>query len=181
MRIGAIDTPANLIKLGPDLQPITIDWLWVGIRAREGDVAPSRGLRSSAQVTVRAWWDDSLVPGRYLRAEHRLLLIDDVRDITGQQVEMQLACSELIGQPGEYRAEGQPPRSCRICLIHSAPVVDEAGRVTDYQTRAEIALIEAGRPQIGDQLVVGDVTYNVIAYDDGSDDGVVRGLWLEAQ
>ena len=41
------------------------------------------------------------------------------------------------------------------------------------------ALIEVGRLQVDDQLQVGGVLYNVIDYADESDDGIVRGLWLQ--
>ncbi|PKM30228.1 MAG: hypothetical protein CVV07_07370 [Gammaproteobacteria bacterium HGW-Gammaproteobacteria-11] len=128
---------------------------------------------------MRAWWDDRLVAGRYLRAEGRLLLIDDARDVTGQQVEMQIACSELVGLVGEYRPAEGVPVGCRVHLMHEAPVLDEMQRVTAYKTRAEVAVIEVGRPQPGDQLVVDGELYNVTDYADDTDDGVVRGLWLE--
>jgi len=53
------------------------------------------------------------------------------------------------------------------------------GQVTEYRTKAEVALIEVGRPQVDDQLVIDGARYSVIAYADETDDGVVRGLWLE--
>lgn len=179
MRIGVIDTPANLVELDPDLQPVTIDWLWVGIRAKEGTTPAPAGLRSSAQVTVRAWWDDRLQQGRYLVAEDRLLHIDNVRDVMGTRVEVQIAATELIGQAAVLVPEVGEQRPCRVFLQHAAPVLDAMGQVVDYKTRAELALIEAGRAQPGDALHVAGVGYQVVDYDDSSDDGVVRGVWLE--
>ena len=51
--------------------------------------------------------------------------------------------------------------------------------MVDYRTRAEVALIEVGRVQVGDQLRLGDEHYAVIGIAAEGDDGVVRGLWLE--
>ena len=69
--------------------------------------------------------------------------------------------------------------ACRVHLTHQVPYRDELGQATDYRTRAEVAIIEVGRPEAGDQVSVGGVLYNVDAYADESDDGVVRGLWLD--
>lgn len=180
MRSGNLDTPADLLELSPDMCSRTIDWLWVGIRAKENaDPPAASGLRAPAKITVRAWWDERLRPGRYLRAESRLLLIDDVRDFNGQRTEVAITCSELIGEPAEFRPLEAAPVTCRVHLTHQAPYRDEMGQTTDYRTRAEVALIEVGRAQPDDQLLVGGALYNVIAYADESDDGVVRGLWLE--
>lgn len=180
MRSGNLDTPADLVELDGQLRPRVLDWLWVGIRSKENAEPPAAtGLRAPAQVTVRAWWHDGLRPGRYVRTADRLLLVDDVRDFTGQRAEVVITCSELAGTPGEYRPLEGVPAPCRVHLTHEAPYRDELGQTTDYRTRAEVALIEVGRPQPDDQLLVGGVLYNVIAYADESDDGVVRGLWLE--
>lgn len=180
MQIGAIDRPADLLWLDPDLQPVCIDWLWVGVRAKEsGDSPAPSGLRAPAKVTVKAWWDDRLVQGRYLRFDGRLLYIDDVRDPTGDRVEVVMTASELVGQPAEYRPAGLAPVCCRVHLRPVAPYVDDDGRMTDYQLAAQVALIEVGRIQVDDQLVVAGRTYNVIDYVNESDDGVVRSVWLE--
>lgn len=179
MRTGRLDTPADLLVLGADLQAQLIDWLWVGITAKDaGDVPVAAGLRNPGRVEVRAWWDDRLRNGRYLRAGQRLLLIDSARDVRGQQTELVLTCTELIGQPGQYLPADGTPRCCRVHLTHEAPYRDELGQVTSYMTRAEVAIIEVGRPQEGDQLRVSGVPYVVAHYADESDDGVVRGLWL---
>ena len=181
MRAGQLDTPANLVELDPDLQPVTVDWLWVGIRAKEGTTPAPAGLRSRAQVTVRAWWDDRLQQGRYLVADDRLLHIDNVRDVMGARVEVQIAATELVGQQATLLPDAGGAVSCRVFLQHEAPVLDAMGQVVDYKTRAELALIEVGRPQSGDVLQVAGVSYQVIDYDDRSDDGIVRGVWLERQ
>ncbi|AYF88629.1 hypothetical protein D6Z43_16270 [Pseudomonas sp. DY-1] len=182
MRAGRLETPADLLALGPDLQAQYLDWLWVGIRAKDAVDAPlAAGLRSPAKVEVRAWWDERLLQGRYLRTEGRLLILDGVRDVIGQQAEVVMTATELMGEPGEYRPDDGSPRPARIFLRHISPFVDENDRLTDYRLQAEVALVETGRVQLGEQLVIGGCVYNVIGYVDGSDDGVVRSLWLEAQ
>lgn len=113
------------------------------------------------------------------RASDRLFLIDDVRDFTGKRVELAITCSELVGQPAQYRPQEGVPVPCRVHLTHEAPYRDDMGQVTEYKTRAEVAVIEVGRPQADDQLMVSGALYSVIAYADDTDDGVVRGLWLE--
>lgn len=179
MRAGQLSTPADILRLNADLTVSMLDWIWVGIRSKESTDAPAHtGLRAPAKVTVRAWWDDRLQAGRYLRGDDRLLLIDDVRDFTGQRAEVAITCSELVGQGGQYQPADGPPRCCRVHLTHEAPYRDELGQVVNYMTRAEVAIIEVGRPQEGDQLRVGGVNYVVANYAADTDDGVVRGLWL---
>ena len=179
MRAGQLSTPADILRLNADLTVSMLDWVWVGVRAKESTEAPAHtGLRAPAKITVRAWWDERLQAGRYLRGDGRLLLIDDVRDFTGQRAEVAITCSELAGQPAEYLPAGGGTVPCRVHLTHQAPYLDDLGQVTDYRTKAEVAVIEVGRPQVDDQLLVAGQLYSVIAYADQSDDGVVRGLWL---
>ncbi|MDU4255577.1 hypothetical protein [Pseudomonas sp.] len=181
MRIGAIDTPADLLQLSPEHSPVMLDWLWVGLRARDsGDVTAPAGLRSPAKVEGRAWWDERLIQGRYLRTDERLLLIESVRDVIGGRVELVLTCAELVGEQAEYRPEGGAAVPCRVFITHSAPVFDDENKVTDYRILAELALIEVGRCQVDDQLLIGGQLYNMIDYAGSSDDGVVRGMYLEA-
>lgn len=180
MRAGQLSTPADILRLNADLSVSVLDWVWVGIRAKESTDSPAHtGLRAPAKVTVRAWWDERLQAGRYLRAEGRLLLLDDVRDFNGQRAEVAITCSELVGECCEYRPAERPPRPCRVFLNHSAPYLDDIGQVVDYRLMAEVALVETGRPQVDDQLLVSGVLYNVIGIANRGDDGVVRGLWLE--
>lgn len=181
MRAGRLNTPTDILILDADLGVQVLDWIWTNIAAKDSADAPApTSLRSPAKVEVRAWWDDRLLQGRYLRAEGRLFHIDSVRDVTGQQAELTLTATELVGAVAEYRPAVGAPVACRVLLTHGAPYLDELGQVTDYRTRAEVALIEVGRPQVDDQLLVGGTLYTVIAYADDTDDGVVRGLWLEA-
>ena len=179
MRAGRLDTPTDILLLNADLTVSVLDWVWLGIDSKESTDAPAHtGLRAPAKVTVRAWWDERLQVGRYLRGDGRLLLIDDVRDFTGQRAEVAITCSELVGLAGQYVPADGVPRCCRVHLMHQAPYRDELGQVASYMTRAEVAIIEVGRPQEGDQLRVGRELYVVSNYADDSDDGVVRGLWL---
>ncbi|WP_312669719.1 head-tail joining protein [Stutzerimonas nitrititolerans] len=180
MRAGNLNTPAYLLELTPDLCRREIDWLWVSIRSKESAEPPAAsGLRAPAKVTVRSWWDERLRAGRYLQADDRLLLIDDVRDFTGQRAEVVITCSELVGLPAQYLPCQGVPVHFRAHLTFEAPYRDELGQVTGYRTRAEVALIEVGRPQEDDQLSIAGTRYTVIGYADDTDDGVVRGLWLE--
>lgn len=180
MRAGALRHRATILSLSVDLSAISLGSCWVGIRAKEaGDVQAASGLRTGAMVEVRARFSALLTAGCYLRSGSRLLHITSARDPMGSGAELVLSCDELLGEPAEYRPDGGMPAACRVHLLHSAPYLDDMGQVTDYKTRAEVALIEVGRPQVDDQLLVSGVLYTVIAYASDSDDGVVRGLWLE--
>ncbi|MFU3269258.1 hypothetical protein ACM7LV_31365 [Pseudomonas aeruginosa] len=180
MRAGRLDTPADLLVLDEDLAPRCIDWIWCGIQTKENAEPPfPGGLRNPAKVEVRAWWDERIRQGRYLRADGRLFHIDSARDFTGRRAELEITATELIGEPATYRPDGAPPRNCRVFLNYDAPWLDENGQATAYKIRAEVALIETGRVQVGDLLEVDRVRYYVVDYADGTDDGIVRGLWLE--
>lgn len=181
MRAGRLDTPATLLELDADLQRVEVDWLWCGIQTKESAEPPyPGGLRNPAKVTIRTWWDERLRQGRYLEADDRLFHIDSVRDFTGRRAEVALTATEFIGEAGVAMPDGLPPKVCRVFLVHEAPYRDELGQATSYKTRAEVALIEAGRLQAEtDQIEVGGALYNVVDYADQSDDGIVRGLWLD--
>lgn len=181
MRAGNLRHRAEVLSLGVDLSPVSHGSRWTSIRAKDAADAPAAtGLRSPAMVEVRARYSTELIQGRYLRHGQRLLHITGVRDPLGTRAELVLSCDELIGEAATYTPAGGAPTACRVHLTHNAPYLDELGQVTDYRTRAEVALIEVGRPQVDDQLMVGSTLYTVIAYADETDDGVVRGLWLEA-
>lgn len=180
MRAGRLNTPATLLDLDASLQRVDIDWMFCEIKTKESVDAPfPTGLRNPAKVAIRAWWDVRLRQGRYLQAQERLFHIDSVRDFTGRRVELAITATEFVGEAATALPAEQPPRPCRAFLVHEAPYRDELGQATSYKTRAEVALIEAGRLQVDDQLQVGGVFYNVIDYADESDDGIVRGLWLQ--
>lgn len=180
MRAGELRHRATLLALGHELCRIELGRVWLGIQAKESaDPGYPTGLRSFARLDIRARYSDKLTQGRYLVHGDRLMHITSARDPLGNRAELRITADELVGQPAEYRpAEGRPV-PCRVHLTHEAPWLDEMGAVTSYKTRAEVALIEVGRPQVGDQIHIMGTLYNVIAYADESDDGVVRGLWLE--
>lgn len=180
MRSGRLDTPTSILVLGADLDVQVLDWIWCGIQTKETAEFPyPAGLRHPAKVGIRAWWDCRLLQGRYLRTDGRLFIMDSVRDFTGLRMEVAITATEFVGECGEYQPAGQPPRPCRVFINYQAPYRDEAGQATDYRVRAEVALIETGRVQVDDQLRVAGVLYTVISYADDTDDGIVRGLWLE--
>lgn len=180
MRAGRLNTPANLLELDAALASVQLDWLWCDIKTKEFVDAPyPTGLRNPAKVTIRAWWDARIRQGLYLEADGRLFHIDSARDFTGQRAELAITATEFVGEVATALPAEQPARPCRAFLVHEAPYRDELGQATSYKTRAEVALIEVGRLQVDDQLQVGGVLYNVIDYADESDDGIVRGLWLQ--
>jgi hypothetical protein len=183
MRSGRLETPATLLHLGQDLQACEIDWLWCGIQTKENaEPPPATGLRAPAKVTIRAWWDERIIRGRYLRAEDRLFLLDDVRDFTGKRQELAITASELVGLPGQALVSGLAPKPCRVFLAFDVPFVNqEYAEAPILRTYAEVALIEAGRVEEGDQLEADGVRYTVLSLAKDRDDGVVRGLWLEAE
>lgn len=181
MRAGRLNTPATLAELNAAIVRVDIDWLWCDIRTKEAAELPfASSLRNPAKVSIRAWWDARIRQGLYLEADGRLFHIDSARDFNGQRAELAITATEFIGEVAEYRPQGQPPKACRVHLTYQAPYRDEMGQATEYKTRAEVALIETGRVQVDDQLHVHNTLYTVIDYADESDDGIVRGLWLEA-
>lgn len=179
MRLGRLDLRASILSLSADLDVIQHGGAWVGVVAKDGgDVQAARGLRTGALVLVRSRPSKSLLQGRYLRVRERLLVITSVRDPMGRGAEAVMSCEELVGQPAQYLPADGVPRCCRVHLTHEAPYRDELGQDVSYMTRAEVAIIEVGRPQEGDQLRVEGDLYVVANYAGSSDDGVVRGLWL---
>jgi hypothetical protein len=181
MEPGKLNQRATILSLSAALAAIDHGSRWVSIRAKDvGDVAAPVGLRSTGLVEVRARYTTELEQGRYLRNGNRLLYIASApRDPMGTRAELVMSCAELVGQAAEYRPQSGVPVACRVHLTHLAPYLDDLGQVTDYKTKAEVAVIEVGRPQEGDQLLIAGTLYNVIGYARDSDDGVVRGLWLE--
>jgi head-tail adaptor len=181
MRLGRLDKRVQILSLSSVLGQIDHGQRWASIRAKEaGDVAQLAGLRATGLVEVRARYSDELQQGRYLRTGSRLLYISSApRDPMATKAEMVVTCAELVGQVAEYQPQVGAPVACRVHLSHQAPYLDDLGQVTDYKTKAEVAVIEVGRPEEGDQLLIAGTLYTVIAYARDSDDGVVRGLWLE--
>lgn len=180
MRLGKLDKRVELVSIAPDLSLVVIGSRWANIRSKSAaDVPAATGLRTGALVEIRARYWSELMAGRYLRSGSRLFSITSARDPMGDKTELVLSCDELVGDAGQYLPLVGDPVDCRVHLTHSAPYLDELGQVTDYKTRAEVALVEVGRPQVDDQVQIGADVYTVIGYASGSDDGVVRGLWLE--
>ena len=180
MRAGLLRHRVEILGMDADMCASLIGRTWMGIQGKEAaEIPQASSIRNPARLDVRARYSDKLMQGRYLRQGDRLMIITSARDPLGTKAEMRITADEFIGEPAEYRPSGQVARPCRAFLQHEAPWLDDMGAVTDYKTRAEVAIIETGRVQVGDQIAIAGTTYNVIAYADGSDDGVVRGLWLE--
>lgn len=180
MRAGRLRHKAQIITLRHDLSHHCHGSIWCGIIAKEGANPPMpSGLRTGSRVDVRARYTDKLAQGVYLVSGQRILHVTSVRDVTGKRAELTTSCDEFVGQPALYHSyAGSKP--CRVHLQHSAPYLDELGQVTSYRTRAEVLLLEVGRPQPDDRLTVAGQDYIVTQYADSTDDSVVRGLWLEA-
>lgn len=181
MRSGRLETPAELLTLGPDLKANYLDWLWVGIRAKDAaDAATPGGLRSPAKVEVRAWWDDRLLQGRYLRAGSRLLVLDGVRDVVGLQAEVVMTATELVGEGADYTPSGGgTAQHCRVFLAHGVARPGELTGRAEYTTQLEAALIEVGRPQAGAVFQVGPQAWRVAGLVEDDDDRVTRRMWVK--
>lgn len=182
MRAGELRHRAEIVELNADLLPNVIGSAWVGVIAKEAaDVPMPSGLRNPAKIDVRARYTSKLTGGRYLRLGQRLLHITSVRDPLGNKAELRISADELIGLPSQLLPLSGGVVPCRVHLVHQAPWLDEEGVVTDYRTRAEVAVIEVGRPEEGDRLQINGHLYIVTGYARDTDDGVVRGLWLERE
>lgn len=179
MRAGRLNTPATLLELNADIQACELDWLWCGIDTKESAEPPfPAGLRNPAKVAIRAWWDERLRQGRYLRTKHRLFHIDSARDYRGDRAELAITATEFIGEQAQLLRAGQPQRCVRVFMTYDAPYRDDLGQVIEYRIRAEVALIEAGRVEAGDRITLAGRAYAVTNQADDQNDGIVRGLWL---
>lgn len=183
MRAGEIRHRAELLELGPDLQERCLGRRWVGIVTEEAAApAAPTSLRNPVRVDIRARYCPQFVIGRYLRQGGRLFHITSVRDPIGNRAELRITGDELMGVPGQALVNGLAPRPCRVFLAFDVPFVNqEYAEAPILRTYAEVALIEAGRVEEGDQLVASGVRYTVLSLAKDQDDGVVRGLWLEAE
>lgn len=179
MRTGALDQPATLAELRPDLTANDMDWIWIGIRAKDDSVPAPAGLKSPARITVRAWWDQRLMPGRYLRTEDRLLHIDSVRDVTGRRTEATISATELVGQPATYTSPAGLSAPCRVYLAHGVTRPGELTGRAEYTTQIEAALIEVGRPQPGGVFNLGGQAWRVAGLVEDDDDSVTRRMWVK--
>lgn len=180
MRAGRLRDKAQISTLDHNLNEVWRGTSWCGITAKEAASPPMpSGLRAGARIDVRVRYTSKLHQGAYLRAGTRLLHVTSVRDATGKRAELTASCDEFVGQPATYYPADSPPISCRTHLTYDAPYLDDFGKVTDYRIKAEVLLIEVGRPQENDRLEVGGVMFIVTQYASDTDDGVVRGLWLD--
>lgn len=180
MRSGDLNRHATILVMGADQHASELGKVWLGIASKDAaDVAAAPGVRSLTRVDIRARYSDRLQQGRYLRHGSRLFYLTSVRDPLGTRAELRCSADEFVGEPALCRVAGRPDMPCRIHLNFEAPYLDQDGQVTSYRVRGEVVLIETGRVQVDDQFLVDGEIYNVIAYDESSDDGVVRALWLE--
>lgn len=180
MRSGDLNRHATILVMDADQVASELGKVWLGIASKDAaDLDLQPGVRSLARADIRARYSERLQQGRYLKHGNRLFHLTSVRDPIGTKAELRCSADEFVGDPALCRRQGRPDVPCRIQLNYEAPYLDEDGQVTSYRTRGEVVLIETGRVQVDDQFAVGDEVYNVIAYDESSDDGVVRALWLE--
>lgn len=181
MRAGRLRHKAQIITLGHNLRETCHGTVWCGITAKDGAAPPMpAGLRTGARVDVRARYTDRLQQGAYLLTGGRILHVTSVRDVTGRRAELIASCDEFVGQAALYQSPMRGQISCRVHLTHEAPFLNDFGQITDYRTRAEVLVLEVGRPQVDDRITIAGTTYIVTQYAGGTDDGVVRSLWLQA-
>lgn len=180
MRSGDLNRHATILVLGSDQVACELGKVWLGIVSKDAaDVAAQPGVRSLTRVDIRARYSERLQQGRYLKHGDRLFYLTSVRDPVGTKAELRCSADEFVGEAAVYKPEGQPPRACRVNVTFDAPYRDEYGKVVEYRTKAEVVLIETGRVQADEQFVIGSTAYSVLGYADETDDGIVRGLWLQ--
>jgi hypothetical protein len=153
----------------------------VDIRYQERQDAPAQqSMRTSSAVSVYSWDDPIFKAGRFMRIhDGRLLHIDTVRHLPRPR-DIVMSCTELVGESGSYTSGGNSI-ACRIFLLLDAPTVGNRPGKTEYRTRAEVAVLEVGRPQPGDSLTVGGSTWSVMGLVDDQDDGLIRQMWVKPQ
>lgn len=177
---GKLDQRVTVFGLDADLRKTHVANLWCTIRAKESASPPMpAGLRTGARVDVWCRYRSKITQGQYIQCRDRVLHVTSARDPDGTCTALVLTCDEFIGQPATYRTAGRADVCCRVHLQHDAPYLSDLGQVTSYRTRAEVLIAEVGRPQVDDVLIVVGVAYLVTQYASETDDGVVRGLWLE--
>ena len=171
---------AEVIEVLPDLSRVTTGHLLVSIFNKEdGDVPAQSGLRSASKVSVRANQNDIIQVGSYLAVGTRLFHVVSNRDGNYIRDGVFITADEFIGRKATYTPSGGIPGPCRVHLTHDAPYFDDFGKITSYRIKAEVLLLEVGRPQSGDKIRIGSVDYVVTQYANDTDDAVVRGLWLD--
>ncbi|QNM94904.1 hypothetical protein [Chitinimonas koreensis] len=178
MRIGELNTRAELLAQGPDLLGQVLRGVWVGLTGRDTDDPPQAGLRSPTAYTGWARYAVDLVGGRYLRIGPRLLRIDAAVDHDSRRTLQRLSLTELVGEPAVYRPAAGDDRPTRVFVQADAPQPGSVMRRPEYRLRADLPVVEVGRPQAGEQLLVGATTYVVVGPVEGGDDGIVRSLWV---
>lgn len=177
---GKLDQRVAVFDLDANLRMTHVTSIWSTIRAKESAAPPMpAGLRTGARLDVWCRYNSKITQGQYIKCRSRILHVTSARDPDGARAALVLTCDEFIGQPAVYRSAGRADVCCRVYLQHDAPHLDEIGQVTNYRTRAEVLVAEVGRPQADDILLIGGVGYLVTQYASDTDDGVVRGLWVE--
>lgn len=177
---GRLRHNCGVLELDNELKPVNIGNIWASIVSKElADVPMQSGIRSAAKVSIRARYSDKLQQGTYLTNGDRLFQITSARDYLGTRSELNISADEFIGRKATYTPSGGAPVQCRVHLTHDAPYFDDFGKITSYRIKAEVILLEVGRPQAGDKIRIGSVDYIVTQYANDSDDAVVRGLWLD--
>lgn len=175
LKAGRLRNRIEVRSLDYDLSSKHVCNAWVSIASKENaDVAYPDGLRANAKVVIWSRYNKQFKAGQYLKYKDRLFRFTSVRDIDGLKTKLVSSADEFIGDTAMYNG-----KQIRIHLTHSAPYYDDFGKVTDYRIKAEVLLFETGRVQAGDSITVDGKSYIVTQYADGTDDGVVRGLWLD--
>lgn len=151
---------------------------WMGLSEKEAADAPLQtGLRLPTLVAIRARAAAPLAGGQHVRIGARLFYLTSVRDPTGRRAEWVASAVELAGQPAAFQPKEGGAVATRVHILPDVVYVGE--QRTEFRHRAEVPLVECPRPQSGDQLILDNATYKVIAPIEGEDDGIVRALWVK--
>lgn len=175
-----MESLCEVLAMTGDLTAQRISTAWLSIRSQDSGGAPeTTGLRSPVKLEIRGRYTTHIIRGRYIRRGPRLIYVEDARDPDDNRRDIVITGSALIGEPAVYRPKNGEPRPCRVFVNYLAPTIDDYGQTTDYRISAEVAIIETGRIQPYEQLEIAGITYDVTGYRGDTDDGVVRGLWLD--
>ncbi|MFC4161942.1 hypothetical protein [Chitinimonas lacunae] len=150
---------------------------WIDVRDREADNPSPRGLRAATSPMAYARASPELRAGRYLVTlwDHRLLLIDAVRDKPGDRGGVVLDLTELAGEPAIFLPNAGGEIVTRVHLREAAP---DNTPMAKRQWRAELPVFEVSRPQPGEQLVMRGRAWKILKLADDGDDGVIRSAWV---
>jgi|GEM_PF-3203439 len=156
---------------------------WVSVRMKAADhlAPPSQGLRnlsSGALTEIRLRYRTDVQDGDYAVYGSRLWHCVNFRDPDGKRAELIASAHELVGLTTVYTPAGGTAITTRAWLGFSSPFVSGGHMVNEYRLRAEVPILEVGRPARGGTLVISGRTYQIVGLVDNGDDGITRSMWV---